>query len=101
MGTRRAPITTRATNTAAPAPIRQLETRQLETVTAIRVARGCAKLVPHLAVWVPFGILEAGDLQLGDVKSAVAVRADILDARASQQQHAAPRARLDRHAQTP
>src|ERR1700683_409297 len=101
MATRRAPITTRATNTAAPAPIRQLETRQLETVTAIRIARGCAQLVPHLAVRVPFGILEAGDLQLGDVQGAVAVDADILDARPPEQQHAAPRARLDRHPQTP
>src|SRR5580698_850714 len=101
MGTRRAPITTRATNTAAPAPIRQLETRQLETVTAVRIARGCAQLVPHFAVRAPFRILQTGDLQLGDVQRAVAVYADVLRARPSEQQHAAPRSGLDRHAQAP
>src|ERR1700728_1689178 len=101
MGTRRAPIATSPSSTAAPAPTRQLETVQLETVTAIRIARGCAQLVPHLAVRVPFGILQAADLQLGDVQGAVAIRADILDLRPSEQQHAAPRPRLDRHAQTP
>src|ERR1700677_1126336 len=101
MGTRRAPMTASTTSTATPAPTRQLETVQLETVTAIRIARGCAQLVPHLAVRTPLGILQAGDLQLCDVEGAMAVRAYVLDARPSQQKHAAPRARLDRHAQTP
>ena len=47
----------------------------------------------------PLGILEAGDLQFVLLQGAVAVGADILDARPAELQHAAPGAGLDRHAQ--
>src|SRR5450755_1471736 len=67
----------------------------------VRVSRGGAQLIPNFAVGIPFGILEAGDLQFRKLQGAVAIRAYVFDARPAQKQHAAPRSGLDRHAHAP
>src|SRR5579864_3177341 len=67
--------------------------------TRLSVLGSRAKLLPHVPALLPLGVFDARDLQLFFFQRSMPVRADIFNARAAEQQHAAPRARLDRHAQ--
>src|ERR1019366_9197953 len=90
-------------------PLRQSpEARQLNATAAvarstvgIRIFTGGEELFPHVALFGPLGRGFAGELQLFDVQLAVAVRADIFHLGPAQLQDVTPRARFDRHAETP
>ena len=88
---------TRIASTATPAAWRK---RVAITTDRPHPAR-TRTIRPTFRRGVPFRILKAGDLHFGQLQSAVAVWTNVLDARPSEEQHAAPRSGFDRHAQTP
>ena len=83
------------------APSRRPRRDGFQSLIFIRRTSRRAKLLPHIGVGSPLRVLETRNLQFSLGQRAVSIRANVLDARPPQQQHAAPRAGLHRHPQPP